>query len=194
MPAPPPSTLVSGAPAYSSASPTNPSQTMTEDSATDVDLSATSQISDAAAPYKSTVAAPTAHLPSKPGLSPAAIAGVSISSIVVIASIIAAVFFLSRRFRRSRLGRAHTPLPYVPGMNKDTYVQERSELDTHYSEVGVRAPVGHAELDGASPFTYELDGATASTPELDGASPITPMRESAHVNAIEKKAEIERKF
>jgi hypothetical protein len=171
------STLVGGATAYSSDSSTKPSQTKTEDSTVDDGHSATSQISSSAPPYDSTFAAPTAHLPSKPGLSPAAIAGTSVVSILVISSIIAAVFFLSRRFRRSRHGRADTPPPYVPEMNKDIYFQGKPELDAQYSEVGTRTPVGHAELDGAPPFTYELDG----------ASPVTPMRESAHVSASESR-------
>jgi hypothetical protein len=180
-PAPPPSTSDTGASAYSSAS-------STKDSTFDSGYSTTLQISS------STLATPTAHLPSKPGLSPAATAGVSIVSIVVLASIIVAVFFLSRRFRRSRYGRAETPPPYVPETNKDMYFPGKSELDAQYSEVGVRTPVGHVELDGASPFIYELDGASTSAPELDGASRVNPMRGSALVSASEKNAEVERKL
>lgn len=56
------------------------------------------------------------------------------------------------------------------------YFSGKSELDAQHSEVGVRTPGGHAELDGASPFIYELDGASNSTPELDGASRVNPMR------------------
>jgi hypothetical protein len=170
-PAPPPSTSDTGASAYSSAS-------STKDSTFDSGYSTTLQISS------STLATPTAHLPSKPGLSPAATAGVSIVSIVVLASIIVAVFFLSRRFRRSRYGRAETPPPYVPETNKDMYFPGKSELDAQYSEVGVRTPVGHVELDGAS----------TSAPELDGASRVNPMRGSALVSASEKNAEVERKL
>lgn len=143
IPAPPTSTSGTGASAYSSAS-------SIEDSTFDSGYSTTLQISSSALPYKSTSAAPTAHLPSKPGLSPAAVAGVSIVSIVVLASIIVAVFFLSRRFRRSRYDRADAPPPYVPETNKDIYFQGKSELDAQHSEVGVRTPGGHAELDGAS--------------------------------------------
>ena len=137
---------------------------------------ATLQISSSAPPDTSAMAAPTAHLPSKPGLSPGVTAGISIVSIFVLASIIVAGFFLSRRFRRNRYGRAETPPPYVPETNKDIYFSGKSELDAQYSEVGVRTPMAHAELDGASPFVYELDGASSSTPELDGASRVNPMR------------------
>ena len=156
-PAPPTSTSGTGASAYSSAS-------SITDSTSDGGYSTTLQISGSASSYISTSVAPTAHLPSKPGLSPAAIAGVSIVSIVVLASIVVAVFVLSRRFRRSRYERADVPPPYVPETNKDTYSSGKSELDAQHSEVGVRTPGGHAELDGASLSIHELDGASRVNP------------------------------
>ena len=74
------------------------------------------------------------------------------------------------------------------------YFPGKSELDAQYSEVGVRTPVGHAELDGALPLIYELDGASTSAPELDGASRVNPMRGPALVSVGEKNAEVERKL
>ena len=95
---------------------------------------------------------------SEPAISTAAIAGTAVGGTLLFALACGAVLFLLRRRKPKQPTSPRSMSPPIYESGSDKFAREKASLKNQgleepYSEVGVGAPVGRAELDGGSPVS-----------------------------------------